>query len=296
MLNGVYLEIVALLESAKIRKSTGDFLEQMAAAGAVIAIFTLFYGLFIAQSSKISILSVPAFFLPAALGYFYILYLAEERKRKIEEEVPDLLLLASSMPAGTGVGKVIGFMASTAKGPLSEEFRVALRQMANGMPVHEALFSMKKRNKSKPLARALDLIISALNTGAEMNAVFRETAEDFLETNSILRERSANMTVEKYTLLLAGGIVVPLVLGLITGMVVGMDFSTISELGVGMSERQREALVAASMLANIIYIAEYALLASAFVAFQEGVQKKAIVYAAVLLPLGMLVYFIGRGF
>ncbi len=284
-----------LLAGAKIRKSAAGFMAQSAALGAVIFIFVLFYGLFIVRSEKVAALSIPAFFIPGTLWYFYALYIVERRKKRIEDEVPDMLLLASSMPFGAGAQGVIGFMASTSNGPLAEEFRVANAQIQNGMPVHEALELMKRRNNSMPLARALDLIISALRTGAEMNVIFRETAEDFMETNSILRERGAGMTVQKYTLLLAGGIVVPLVLGLVSGMVIGMDFSSISELGIGMTQKQRAALEGASMLSGILYIVEYALFASVFVGFQEGNEKKAAVYAAILVPLGAMVYFIGRG-
>ena len=284
------------LESAHSGIGAERFLKESALAGAALALIALCLGFFYAHSWKIALFSLPAFFLPGALRYFYTLYIIERRKLRIGEEVPDLLLLASSMPPGTGVEKVIGFMASTSSGPLGEEFRATERQILSGMPVHEALHRMKMRNGSQALSRALDLIISALNTGAEMNAVFREAAEDSLETNSMLRERAAGMTVEKWTLLLAGGVIVPLVLGLITGMVSGMDFTTISELGIGMPEKQRIELVEASMLANIVYIFEYAVLASCFVAFQEGGQKKAVVYAMALVPLGMLVYLLGKGF
>jgi len=284
------------LVGARSKIGAAKFLEISAAIGAACAIAVLYLGLFIFRSEKISFFSIFAFFLPGVIWYFHTLYLAQVRLRKIEDEVPDLLLLASSMPEGTGAEKVIGFMAKTSRGPLAQEFEIARQQIYSGMPVHQALLLMKRRNNSRPLGRALDLIISSLNTGASMGSLFRETAEDFMETNSILRERGASMTVEKYTLLLAGGIIVPLVLGLICGMVGGMDFSAISELGVGMGEKQRAELVGASMLANIIYISEYALLASAFVAFQEGNQRKAVVYAIVLLPLGLLVYFAGKGF
>ena len=46
----------------------------------------------------------------------------------------------------------------------------------------------------------------------------------------------------------------------------------------------------------MIYLAEYSIIASLFVAFQEGRQKKAVLYASILMPLSMVVYFIGKGF
>jgi len=284
------------LKNTNYSKGVGGFAKESILAGALLFLLVLFYGLFVAESERLAVFSFPAFFVPIVLNYFYKLYLFEARKKKIEDEVPDLLLLASSLPEKTRVEKLVSFMAETSEGPLGEEFKKAKSEIKAGVNLEAALENIKKRNKSLALNRAIDLLLNALNSGAKMNTVFRETAEDFIETNSILRERSANTTIEKYTLLLAGGIIVPLILGLLAGMVSGFNFSSISELGIGISEAERNSIVEASLLGNLIYIVEYALIASAFVAFQEGGQKKTVLYAVLLVPISLIVYFIGKGF
>ncbi len=292
---GTQKEFGEMLEMTGYRKSVKRFYEECLALGAIAGVGVLYYGLFAAQSGKVSMLAIIAFFAPLVLNYFYRLYLFDERKKRVEEEVPDMLLLASSLPERMGLERIVGEIAKTGKGPLQEEFALAEKKIMAGMPIEQALAGMKARNKSRPLSRAIELITNALRSGAEMNSVFRETAQDFMETNSLLRERAANCATQKYTLLFAGGIIVPFILGTLTGMVSKLGFSGIAELGIGLSEIKKAGLIDASGLANIIYIAEYAAIASVFVAFQEGSQKKAVLYAMALLPCGLIAYFIGKG-
>ena len=83
-----------------------------------------------------------------------------------------------------------------------------------------------------------------------------------------------------------------MILGLIASMIGKMDFSFISELGLGASELQRKQLFETAILANYLYIFEYALLASVFVAWQENNSSKAVIYAIILVPLSLGAYFI----
>ena len=284
------------LELIEYPNGFDGFKKQVIILGAIISLISLCSALFYFKDEKLVIVSLILSLAPTTIGFFYITYLVESRKKRIEKELPDLLLMASSLPERTGIEKLITFMATKSDGPLSKEFVIVKEKINMGTPITEALISLKKRNGSLSLNRSIDLLINSLESGAEMSAVFRETAEDFLQTNSIIRERSANSTIEKYTLLLAGGVLVPLILGKIAGMISEFNFSGMPELGIGMSELVREKIVEASLLGNVIYIAEYALIASAFIAFQEGQQQKAILYAIFLLPLSLGIYFFGKGF
>ncbi len=215
-------------------------------------------------------------------------FLWEQNKRKRDSLVPDLLLQASAFPRGISFNKIINYFSENRFGLLGLEFEKAEAEIEKGSSVQKALENIALRCESPAVSRAMRLLKQGFESGADMSETLRESAEDLLETNSILRERNAALVVEKYTLLIAGGLIVPVILGLLVAMVSSMDFSAFELLEFGLSGEERANLLSSTILANQIYIIEYALLASVFVAQLEGNTKKALVYASILLPLSLL--------
>ncbi|MDO8537656.1 MAG: type II secretion system F family protein [archaeon] len=248
--------------------------------GAIISNFYIMY---------FSFLAIPIWFL---FSYFFELFRFEQKKKAKEKFIADALLQASSFPKGTSIIKIIKYLSETNYGLLSSEFKKCLNQINNGFSVEEALNEFKQRNKSKIISRAVDLMIESHKAGADSSDSFKIIANDLLQTQNIFSEREAVMLVQKYTILFAGAIIVPVILGLVAGMTAKMDFSFISELGLGTSELQRKQLFETALLANYLYIFEYALLASVFVALNENNSSKAVIYAVILVPLSLGAYFI----
>ncbi|MDD5163765.1 MAG: type II secretion system F family protein [Candidatus ainarchaeum sp.] len=226
--------------------------------------------------------------------YFFMLYRLESQKMSKEALVPDLLLQASAFPKGIAITKIFVFFSKADFGLLGKEFEIALLEIEKGVSVEEALENIKKRCKSRIIGRAIDLLIRGYESGADMGSVFRAAADDFFETNSILRERNSALVIEKYTLLFAGGLIVPAILGLLFGMVSGIDFSGLQNLEIGAGSAERSAILEATAIASQIYIAEYALLASFFIASQEGNSKKAFLYALFLLPISFAINLLAK--
>jgi Flp pilus assembly protein TadB len=229
-------------------------------------------------------------------AYFFEIMKSEKRKKEIEELVPDALLHAASFPAGTTIEKIISELGKSGFGKLSEEFSRAEKEISKGVSVEQALQNISHRNNSQGLKRAIKLLIQQCEDGGDMVEAFRETAGDIIETRNIIKERASAMIIEKYTLLFAGGLIVPLVLGLLVKMVNGLDFGEMAFFESSISQSERRALLDAALLANQIYIMEYAVLASVFVANQENDIKKAVLYSAFLLPLGLTAYFSAQFF
>jgi flagellar protein FlaJ len=264
-------------------------------SGFLFSIAILITGIEIFKSEKITLLSIPALFIPLALKHLKFQLAEEERQRQIEDEVPDILLLASSIPDNARIDKLVDFISNNSNGPLKKEFNLAKNRMESGMPPEEALEKISERNSSKSLSRSIGMIINSIKSGADMSTAFRETAEDFIETNSIIRERIAAMSLQKYTII-AACIIVPLVLAMVTSMVFKMDFSGINELGIGANESTRKELLNAAELGSIIYITEFTIISSIFLGFQENRPKKSFFYAIILLTTGFMVYFFIKGF
>jgi len=282
-------EAELILDSSGIFFGIEDFLRKSAISGAalfLIALSALLY--FKVDALYITIIPFSAFFIPFAAYYIFAYYIFDSRRKKIEKCIPDLLLHAASFPKGTSISTIIKKLGMGDYEELSQEFRKAHSEILKGAAPEKAFSNMKQRNKSKVLERAIDLIIDGMGSGANASLVFRDAAEDIMETNSIIRERSASLVVQKYTLLIAGALIVPMVLGLVTKTVTGLDFGTLAELELGMPVAERAALLEAATFAGQVYIAEYVIIASVFVAFFESDLKKAVIYAAVLLPLSII--------
>lgn len=278
-------------------KNIGWFVKVSVLAGfaASIAAIAILFALD-APNLYITTCAILAFAAPLLLHFFLQHYLFEINKRKKEAIVPDMLLQASAFPNGTGFERIIEYFSNERFGLLGGEFKKARREIEKGSTVQRALDNMASRCKSSIIERAMLLLKQGYGSGADMGSVFRESADDLLETNAILRERNAALVIEKYTLLLAGGIIVPAVLGLLVSMVSSMDFSALEMLEFGRSIEEKETLLQAAVAANQIYIIEYSLLASFFVAYLEGNPKKALLYALFLLPLSLLFFNAAKWF
>ncbi len=275
----------------KAEKLWNETIQQTVIAEFLLALFLFLLGLPAWSGIALTV----SLFLPLGFWYFFFLLRQEQLKRKKESLVPDLLLSCGSFSKGTDSMTLLRFGASTHFGLLGKEFEKACNEIARGATVEGALQSMKKRCKSRVIDRMADLLITGYESGADLSRVFRETAEDLFETRFLLQERQAVLLVQKYTILLAGGLLVPLVLGLVSGLVSQLDFSSLSTLELGLSAMQRKELLEAAGLGTQLYLIEYAVLASFFVANQEGNWKKGILYAAILLPVGMLGFWLAKG-
>jgi len=235
-----------------------------------------------------------AFFAPFFANFLFQDIRFERRKRLKESFLPDLLLEASVFCDETSLLNSIKRFSTQDFPLLQEDFSRAIREIGNGASIEEALLRMKELNKSKSFSRVIDLLLQGYKSGASMSKVFKETAEDLLESQSILRERQAVMLVTKYTLLLSSAIIVPAILGLIIGLVSGLNFEAMGSISLGLSPEERKALFTMAVLGTNIYVLEYATLSSFFLALQEGNKKQFWVYAALIVPVALGAFFIAQ--
>ena len=239
-------------------------------------------------------LGAAAFFSPFFVNFLFQDIKFEKRKRLKESFLPDLLLEASVFCDETSLLNSIKRFSTQDFPLLREDFSRAYREIGNGASIEEALFRMKELNKSKSLSRVIDLLLQGYKSGASMSKVFKETAEDLLESQSILRERQAVMLVTKYTLLLSSALIVPAILGLIIGLVSGLNFEAMGSISLGLGPEERKALFSMAVLGTNIYVFEYATLSSFFLALQEGNKKQFWVYAALIVPVALGCFFLAQ--
>jgi Flp pilus assembly protein TadB len=253
----------------------------------LISIIIFIYEL---QTELIIFVFFSAFFAVFTFSYFLFEYLYEKKKKELEDFIPDMLLTASIFSAHNTIEEVISFIAREDYGLLSKEFFKAEQEIKKGASITEALNQINERINSNILKRTINLMNWGYKSGINTSELFKEAAEDLLETKTILSERNSTTLIEKYTLLIAGGILVPLILGLIVKMVLELNIPVIEGLEIGLSAEKRKALLEAALQSNQVYIIEFSLISSYFIALIEGNQKKTILYCIILIPLSLIVY------
>ena len=215
-------------------------------------------------------------------------YREEKRNREIENHIVEALYQASSVSSYTNFENVLKSIAESDYGVLSGEFRKAYNEIKKGESVDNALEKMAKRNSSIILKRALNILVSGYRTGIDLSDALREAADDIGKTMEIYRENRASMTVEKYTILFAGGFIVPLILGSMISLVGSLDLSSLYEFGVGSS--QSKEVLSNAVLGNQIYVIIYSIMASLFVAYQENRIENSLAYVLFLLPCSIVLF------
>ncbi len=216
-----------------------------------------------------------------------------KKKKKIEKELPSTLFEAASLSSFMTLEQVIHSL-SQGSGELALEFKKVSNQIKHGITAEKALKSMKKDSKSPVLERAVNTMLKAHEAGGNPSKMLKETAEDINETAEAIQEKSTNTAIEKYTLLLAGGGLVPMILGCLTRLVQELKLGKLGSLGMGMKESVRQAVTQNAVLGTQIYLIEYALIASVFVALQENNLHKAFIYAGVLLPASIGLFHVTK--
>jgi pilus assembly protein TadC len=245
---------------------------------------------------KLFFISALLFFVPFFLNYLWQDIKFERRKRKKEELLPELLLEASVFYDNNSFIHNLERFKEIDLGILREEFERIVREIKNGSEIREALERAKKLNKSMSFDRVIDLLLHGYESGIELSDLLKETAEDLLENKAILRERQAVMLVTKYTLLLSSALIVPSILGLIIGLVNGLNFSLMSELAIGLSLEERKEIFSFAVMGAGIYIFEFSFLSSFFLGLQEGNKKQAWVYILLICPIALICFFIAQNF
>jgi len=234
------------------------------------------------------------FFSPFFINYILQDIIFEKRKRKKEELLPDLLLEASVFCDDNSLLNTIEKLSEIELPLVKKDFERARIEINNGSSIEEALNGIKRINKSVSYSRVIDLLLQGYKSGAKMASLFKETAEDLLEAQAIIRERQAVMLITKYTLLLAAGIIVPSVLGLIIGLVSGLSFESMAELELGLSLETRKEMFSLSVLGTGIYLGEYALISSFFLSLGDGNKKQFWFYAAIIIPIALISFFVAQ--
>ncbi len=257
-----------------------DFIIAVSVVSSVVAISAAVF---------FSIYCLLILFIPVIV-YLVLLWFIERRSNEIEQYLPDALLYAATLEFGIPMEKIIQNIGDSGYHSLSKEFKKAERQIKIGInPIH-ALLNMKDRNHSILLDRVISLLIQCYKTGKDVHHAIKETAEDIFELNMLTKEQASSLSLQKYTILVGGCIMVPIILSVILGIISG-----IQPPGQDATSLEfKNAVLSASFEAVQAYLVIYVLLASIFIAFQEGRLRTFIGYFILFLPITLFIFNVAR--
>lgn len=220
-------------------------------------------------------------------------YAEEKRQGEIDYFLPQALFQIASFPSNSPIEKTFESIANAEFGALSEEFEIALKQIKAGYSVKEVLGEMKRRNSSLLLKRTCGLLLKFYSSGGK-NApeMFKDVAEDIYSIQEIVRETSSALALQKYTLLIGGSILVPVVLALLFGISSSLNEGFSQELLDLKPDLQLQQTI---LLSTQLYLGVFALVSSIFVARLEEKPGKALVYFALMAPLSLVLFNLLRG-
>lgn len=227
---------------------------------------------------------------PFVANFLWQIIVFESHTRQMEQQAADSLLILSSIPATISFVSQLEWVARIAPHPISSSWKKMVAAIRGGKNPVSAFAILGSGRKSPILASVRALLIRIYESGHPFRVSARTLAQEIITHHASIHERRAVLLVEKYTILLAGGLLVPLLLGVLAGVVSGLPLA-----GMGDVVTVSDDLFQTTLLAMRGYLLMYALVAGLFVGIQEGKPAEGWGYCVLLLPCAQLSYTLGNG-
>lgn len=234
----------------------------------------------------VSVLSVAALGPLVANGVWQLVK-HEKDTHTLEQQSADALHVLASIPPSLSFRDQLSWVGRVSSPPIREEWSALLARITAGKNPEEAMNEWCSGRTSPILDSVRTLLSRTYSSGTSFGAPARTLAEEISHHHASLHERRAVLLVEKYTILLAGGLLVPFLLGILAGVVSALPFSG------EFTSPDAPALYETALLSMRGYLFMYAILAGLFVGNQDGKPAQAMVYVLTLLPCAQLAYTLG---
>lgn len=214
-------------------------------------------------------------------------------KKKLETALLDEVLLLSSQPKINDLKQTLQKLSNSNHKIIAKEFTLILKKTEDGHNIKEIFELFSKKYNSEILDRFLELLYNSITTGTVSTKDYHSYASNFLKTKQLFEERKSALLLQKYTIIFAGGFIVPGIIGTVISLTkkltTTLDLSLISLYQISTNS----SLFSVCYYCSIIYIIEYVIISSIYLSFLESDIKKAIVYLIFLLPISIIIFFVG---
>ncbi|MFA6328127.1 MAG: type II secretion system F family protein [Candidatus Micrarchaeia archaeon] len=156
------------------------------------------------------------------VAYVSLLLMADERRRRVEDVLPEFLSLsASNVRAGMTIDQAMWYAAKPEFGILSDEVATVAKKAFGGVPFNTAIDHLTERFNSKAIRRTVALIKQGIASGGKLADILERTAEDTRQMASLRKEISTSLIMYVIFIVFAGAVGTPFLFA-ISGKLVGM--------------------------------------------------------------------------
>ncbi|VVC02074.1 Type II secretion system (T2SS), protein F [uncultured archaeon] len=269
----------AIMEEYLRKKGAGlsrkSFVSLAAASSLAIAAVCLLFG-------NLLLFALCLCLAPAA--YFLLSYLAHHEIDDAEARLPDALYSAAATHRIMSAERMLLFLSKGEFGRLSEAFGLALRRQKAGEGFADSMRAAARHCPSPLVERAFSLLIVSYETGANMYFALREAAQDVVSFFALVRERSALLSIQRYTVLASCAFLVPMILGTVVFLAPSLSRTTAFSSGAD------AALLSTLLPACQLYVFLNAAISSLLLSFAETRPARAALYFALAVPLSQAVF------
>jgi len=131
-----------------------------------------------------------------AAAYQYLLARIDDRRREVDNALPDFLqLAAANVRAGMQLDRALWYAAKPEFGILAKEVELASKRVFSGETIEEALDQLTVRFRSRYLRRTVGLVKEGSASGGEMAKILEQTAIDLRNMQLMQKEIGASMVM-----------------------------------------------------------------------------------------------------
>jgi archaeal flagellar protein FlaJ len=237
-------------------------------------------------------------------AYVSLLLMADERRRKVEDVLPDFLSLsAANVRAGMTIDQAMWYAAKPEFGILSDEVATVAKKAFGGVPFNQAIDGLTDRFNSKSVRRTVALIKQGIASGGKLADILERTAEDTREMQVLRKEISTSLLMYVIFIVFAGAIGTPFLFAIsskLVGIIEGV-FSTQQFADVDTSAYSTSLVMPSKPLITSAEFFIFTMLSCAMTAvfssliigvISKGSKKDGVAYLPFLLIGSMTIFFV----
>ncbi|VVC02237.1 Type II secretion system (T2SS), protein F [uncultured archaeon] len=238
--------------------------------------------------------------------YVALLLMADSRRRKVEEVMPDFLSLsAANVRAGMTIDQAMWYAAKPEFGILSVEVSTVAKRTFGGVPFNKAIDHLAERFNSKPVRRTVALIKQGIASGGQIADILERTADDARQMRILRKEISASLLMYVIFIVFAGAIGTPFLfaisgnlVAIIEGVFLSMPASSgTAAASTGLSSFAMPSKPTVSSADFFIFTILTSIITAIFSSLiigviSKGSKKDGVAYLPFLLIISLTIFFV----